>query len=90
MLSGTVGGQVDHELLRNVILSGLARYRLDDYHGVDRHDRISEVGISGEYLLNRNIGLHLGYSYLKQDSSGAARGLTFDINRVMLSTTLQY
>ncbi len=90
VLSGSVGGQVDHELLRNVILTALAHYQLDDYRGVDRHDRITELGLSGEYLLNRNIGVHLGYSYLKQDSSGLFRGLTFDVNRVMLSTTLQY
>ena len=90
VITAGVSGQVDHELLRNVILTGIARYEDDDYQGIDRRDHISEFTISGDYLLNHNIGLHLAYDYLTQDSAGVSRGLDFNDNRVTLSTTLQY
>lgn len=89
-VTASLGGQVDHELLRNLILTGGARYVLDDYQGVARHDRIGEFTVSGDYLMNRNIGLHLAYDYLTQESTGAARGVNFNDNRITLSTTLQY
>lgn len=89
-ITASLGGQVDHELLRNLILTGAVHYQLDDYQGVARHDRIAELAISGDYLMNRNIGLHLAYNYLTQDSSGVDRGVNFNDNRITLSTTLQY
>jgi hypothetical protein len=88
--AGVVGGQVDHELLRNLILTGVARYEDDDYQGLDRHDHISELTVSGDYLFNRHVGFHLAYDYLTQNSVGTDRGVDFNDNRVTLSTTLQY
>ena len=87
---GVVGAQVDHELLRNLILTGIARYTDDSYQGIARHDQIGELTVSGDYLLNRSVGLHLAYDYLTQDSTGTSRGVNFNDNRVTLSTTLQY
>jgi len=90
MISGVASGQVDYELLRNVILTGIARYQDDAFQGVDRDDHIVDVAISADYLLNRGVGVHLAYDYLTQDSYGVNRGVTFNDNRVTLSTTLQY
>lgn len=89
-LSTNVGGEVDYELLRNVIVTGTAGYGDDVYHGVDRDDTRYNAGISATYLMNRNIGLTLGYTFFRQDSRGTAGTGAFDMNRVLATLTLQY
>lgn len=88
-LSTTANLQVDHELLRNVILTGQVAYALDDFEGVDRKDDRWLGAISGTYLMNRYIGLGLSYSYLDQSSSGLDRGREFTVQKVALSLVLQ-
>lgn len=89
-LSTNVGAQVDHELLRNVILSGNASYGNDDYKGIDRQDKRYGVGVSGTYLLNRSVGVTVGYNYFKQNSRGLRGSGDFDVNKVGATLTLQY
>jgi hypothetical protein len=87
----TTGGlQIDHELLRNLILTGTASYTNDKYNGIGRNDNIWGVGASANWLLNRRVGLTLAYQYANQQSSGALRGPQFSDNRVTLSTVLQF
>jgi hypothetical protein len=82
--------QADHELLRNLILTGRVGFEDDNYNGVDRKDRNANAYVAAKYLLNRVVGLTLSYTYLDQDSSGAAKGPKYTINRLMASTTLQF
>jgi hypothetical protein len=89
-ISTNVAGQIDHELLRNVILTGQISYGDDAYRGLDRTDKHFRVGVSGTYLLNRDIGLTLGYSYYDQKSSGLARGPDYTVNKFGATVTLQY
>lgn len=89
-LSTNLGAQVDHELLRNVILSANASYGNDDYKGIDRQDKRYGAGISGTYLLNRSVGVTVGYNYFKQNSRGAAGSGDFDVNKIGATLTLQY
>lgn len=88
-LSSSATVQVDHELLRNVILSGTFAYSDDSFKGVDRTDKRWLAGVSGTYLMNRYIGLSLGYTYLDQSSSGLDRGREFTVQKVALSLVLQ-
>jgi hypothetical protein len=81
---------VDHELLRNVLLSAQANYGKDDYKGVDREDKRKGVKASGAYLLNRRAAIFLTYTYLKQDSTGAARSRSFSDNKLAASIALQF
>ena len=90
LIISRASGQVDHELLRNLILTGSVRWENDDYQGITRRDNIEELTASADYLLSRNIGVHFAYDYLTQDSVGADRGPNFNDNRVTISTTLQY
>jgi hypothetical protein len=85
-----VGLQADHELLRNVILTGHVGLENDDYHNVARKDRSTSASVGVKYLLNRLVGVSVSYVYLDQDSSGAAKGPKYTVNRVMASTTLQF
>ncbi|MBO9557443.1 MAG: outer membrane beta-barrel protein [Caulobacter sp.] len=89
-ISNNVSAAVDHELLRNVLLSAQASYGKDDYQSIDRNDKRTGAGASVTYLLNRNVGVVFAYTYLKQDSSGAQRGSSFTDNKLAASIALQF
>jgi hypothetical protein len=89
-LSTAVGAQVDHELLRNVILTARIDYEHADYRGIDREDDRYNFSLGGTYLLNRNVGVSLTYNYLNQESGGVIGGFNFDDNRLLGTVTLQY
>lgn len=89
-LSSNIGGQIDHELIRNVLLTGQLSYGKDEYEGVDRNDKRLNAGISATYLMNRHVGLTVGYSYFDQKSAGAGAGADFKVNKVGASLTLQF
>jgi hypothetical protein len=89
-ISTNVGVSVDHELLRNVILSASTSYTQNAYQGAPRKDDLTSAGVSGTYLLNRNIGLRLRYDYLQLDSSGADHINSYKDNRVTGGLTLQF
>lgn len=82
--------RVDHELLRNVILTGQLDYANDDYQGIDREDRRWGATVAATYLVNRNVGVRAGYNYVDQSSSGAAGNRDFSVNRFTLGLVLQY
>lgn len=82
--------QVDHELLRNLILTGRFGYEDDAYQGVARDDHTTNAYVGGRYMLNRLVGVTLGYTYVKNDSTGAARGPLYTVNRVMASLNLHF
>lgn len=82
--------QIDHELLRNVILVGRVGVENDAYKGVDRTDNQTNAYIGAKYLLNRLVGLNVGYTYLDQKSSGGAPGPKYTVNRFTISTSLAF
>jgi hypothetical protein len=89
-ISNNIGVNIDHELLRNVLLSANASYGKDEYENIDRDDKRTGAGASVAYLLNRRVGVFLTYTYLKQDSSGAAQGTSFSDNKIAASVALQF
>jgi hypothetical protein len=89
-ISGVASLQIDHELLRNLLLTGRVGYENDNYRGIDRTDTQTTAYVGAKYLMNRLVGFTLGYTYLDQSSSGAAKGPKFGDNRVTLSTTLKF
>ena len=89
-LSSSIGLQVDHELLRNVILGGQLTYAEDDYEGIDRTDERLEASLRATYLVNRRLGVSLAASSFKQTSSGANEGVDFNVNRLMLALVGQF
>jgi hypothetical protein len=89
-ISNNIGVNIDHELLRNVLLSANANYGKDDYEKIDREDERTGAGASVAYLLNRRVGVFLTYTYLKQDSSGVDNGTSFTDNKLAASVALQF
>lgn len=81
---------VDHELLRNVILSGRVRYSDDDYVGIDRNDHRFDAHLGATYLINRNVGIAATLSTIRNTSDGADRHNDFTVNRLAVSLVTQF
>jgi hypothetical protein len=80
---------IDHELLRNLILSGHVGYGKDDYTGVVREDRRTSAGFGASYLINRALSLSANYSYMEQETRKGV-GSNFKESRVGVTLTVQH
>lgn len=60
---------VDHELLRNLILSARASVSLDEFEGSSREDEYFRAGIGAKYFLNRYLSLILDVNHETRDSN---------------------
>lgn len=82
------GIDVDHELMRNVILSGGASYGNNDFNQSVREDDLigAHAGIS--YLLNRNFDIGLRYTFEDRDSNIAAADYTRNVVGLTLTGKL--
>jgi len=89
-LSTAVGLQIDHEVLRNVIVGGALSYSEDDYEGIDRNDDRFMGSVSATYLVNRRLGVSLAATHMEQNSKGANNGSDFDVNKLMISFVGQF
>jgi len=89
-INSTGALQIDHELLRNLILTANASTTQNQYSGIDRNDHIWTVGAYAKWYLASRIQLTFGYTHADQTSSGTNAGPSFTDNRVTLSNTLQF
>jgi hypothetical protein len=67
--SSGIGVTVDHELLRNLILTGGAGFRYDDYEGISREDKFYTGTVGADYLWNRYLSLGARYAISNRDSN---------------------
>ena len=74
---------VDHELMRNLVLSGAAGYNWQDYRGIDREDEVARGTLSVSYLASRYVTLTLVYDYEERQSSGSDPGPDYRSNRIV-------
>lgn len=81
-VSQAVGLGIDHELLRNLLLSLDGGYESDDYKSTSRTDDYWKGGFQANYLINRNFAVGLGYTLTNRDSTNA--GLNYTANKVSL------
>jgi hypothetical protein len=67
---------VEHELLRNVLLTGSVGYVRDDYNGLNPHrtDNTYGADIGARYLMNRNVRLTADASYSSRNSNVPGNG----------------
>ena len=80
-----VGLGVDHELLRNLILSAGGGFRYDDFEGISREDKFYSGTVGAEYLLNRYLSLGARYLYERRNSN--VSGGDYSRNTVSVSVT---
>lgn len=83
-----VGVTVDHELLRNLILSAGGGFRYDDFEGIDRIDKFYSGTVGADYLMNRYLTLGARYRYERRDSDLSNND--YSRNLVTLSLTAKY
>lgn len=88
-LSTNVRARVDHELMRNVILTAQVGYGDDEYTGIVREDRRTTAGVGASYLINRTLGLSATYNYNEQETRKGI-GANFKENKVAATLTVQY
>jgi hypothetical protein len=60
---------VEHELLRNVLLSGYVDYINSDYQGITRSDDQIDANVGGRYLLNRNLSATADLTFSTRSSN---------------------
>ena len=88
-LATRVEAGVDHELLRNLVLSVDASVTRNDYESVrgsvGRDDDSLEFGIGGVWLVDRNVHVDFGYRFERRDSTAAGN----DYDSRMLSVGLK-
>jgi len=77
------GFKVDHELLRNLILSFDIVANNENFEGIDRSDDIFRTGLEGIYMMNRYLQLRFGFTFLSRDTSPSDSGaIEYDIQRL--------
>ena len=81
----TVALDVNHELLRNVLLNANVGYARDDFEGTNRTDNIFAAGAGVSYLLNRNLSVDARYRFTTRDSDD--NDIEFNRNIVMVGLT---
>jgi hypothetical protein len=80
------GLRVDHELLRNVILTGSARFGNRDYQTIAREDEYNEWELGADYLLNPNAAVRFRYQHDEVDSPAYR---DYEVNQATLGLTLR-
>ncbi|GAW41059.1 hypothetical protein SH203_01462 [Brevundimonas sp. SH203] len=81
---------VDHELLRNLIVSARAGQIEDAYVGRDRTDRRVGAGLAADWRLNRRYGLNADLDWIDHSSEGTARGPRYRALRLTLAAVARF
>ncbi len=83
------GARVDHELLRNVILTASVQAGQREYDLIDRDDEFSHVELGADYMLNRRVALEARYQRDEVESSGISAYRDYEVNTLSLGVSLR-
>lgn len=87
-VTSLAGLEVQHELMRNVLVGADAYVQRETFEGADRTDDTLGAGLEARYLINRYVSVFAEYDYETQDSDAA--GEDYDINIVMVGVRGQF
>ena len=80
-----IGGiQVDHELLRTLVLGAGVQLERDSFNGLDRRDGRVNLSASADYRLNSTVSLRVAADRLDLSSTGDARYKSFARDRILV------
>jgi hypothetical protein len=84
------GVRVDHELRRNISLSGgIGRTQRDYEAPTDREDEVTYADIGVEYLLNRRVAVEGRYERIDNQSDGIDRDRDFEVNSFTVAVKIR-
>ena len=83
------GARVDHELRRNVILTGGVLFGERDYESIDRNDEYTEISVGADWIVNPHAVVRFRYEHDETDSSGALPYRDYEVNDVSLGLSLR-
>lgn len=75
-LSTDVDLELEHELLRNLLLVASSRYTRRRYDGIDRQETLWQYTFGANYLANRHLQLRLQVVHRQQDGTGDGRAFS--------------
>ncbi len=84
-----LGIQVDHELLRNVIISAEYRRGKRDYDTIDRNDDYSRISVGADYVLNRHAAIRVRFDHFDDNSSGTMAYHDYKMNTGTVGLSLR-
>lgn len=76
---------VDHELLRNLLLSASLTTSTDDFIGIEREDDYTGFSVGARYLMNRYLHVSLGYVVEDRDSNTPGGANSYSDNALQLA-----
>ena len=71
-------GRIDHELLRNVVLTAGVGASTRAYEGIDRDDDVVVYDIGARYLMNRRVSFNAAYIRNETESDGLDAFRSYD------------
>jgi hypothetical protein len=80
--------ELEHELLRNLVLVGGGRYTRRRYEELDRQEKLKQFSFGANYMANRHLQLRLQLVHRRQDATNG--GNRFDQNYVEQTIVLQH
>ncbi len=83
-----VSGRVDHELLRNLILTAGAAYTYQTYVYTTSKNKVFRADAGARYLATRLYSLETNISYTKRTETGRANGRDFNEFRALVSVMI--
>ena len=86
----TIGFSVDHELLRNIILSAGYGHVNNAYTGINRTDNRDNFSAGVKYKIGHGAAILASYAYVNNKSVGADAGNSYVDNSVKLGLSLAY
>ena len=86
--SNTINLQIDHELLRNLILSAIISYQFDQYSDPHGEDRSFNETFKASYSLNHSLHMNFEATHVSRSTSGIEFASNYGATRLMLSFTL--
>lgn len=86
----TVGLTVDHELYRNLIVSGSATYSDGRFENPRRNEHRYMVAASARYLINRFFSVNGRIEHYTVDSSPHDFGRNYNANSLTIGLTIKY
>jgi hypothetical protein len=89
-LTTALSARIDHELRRNILVTGGVSSESRAFEGVDREDDLLFADVGARFLLNRRLELGAAWRFERQDSSGALSAQDYDVNRFVVSAALRF